>query len=136
MRIAAIAGCLVLAGTSWTGQAGEAGEAGDAGEADGLPDALEAGWKGEKVCDLLHEDTQIRVLRCTFPPGVGHELHYHPPHFGYIEAGGTMRVTDASGSRDITSAAGHTWQSSETSQHEALNVGNTTSVALVVEKKY
>ena len=52
-----------------------------------LPMALCAGWQGERVCELLHEDAQMRVLRCTFPPGVGHEPHYHPPHFGYVLEG-------------------------------------------------
>jgi hypothetical protein len=38
-----------------------------------LPMALCAGWQGERVCEQLHEDAPIRVLRCTFAPGVGHE---------------------------------------------------------------
>jgi hypothetical protein len=28
--------------------------------------ALCAGWQGERVCELLREDAEIRVLRCTF----------------------------------------------------------------------
>ena len=59
-----------------------------------LPMALCAGWQGERVCELLHEDAQMRVLRCTFPPGVGHELHYHPPHFGYVLEVGRIVMAD------------------------------------------
>ena len=39
---------------------------------------LEAGWQGEKVCEVLVENESVRTLRCTFPPGIGHEKHYHP----------------------------------------------------------
>ena len=69
-----------------------------------LPDALEAGWQGQRVCERLHEDERQRVLRCTFPPGVGHERHFHAAHFG----------------------DGIDW-------HDVLNVGDTTSVYLIVE---
>ena len=57
---------------------------------DALPDPLAAGWRGEKVCELLQENEKLRALRCAFPPGVGHERHFHPPHFGYVLAGGKM----------------------------------------------
>jgi hypothetical protein len=32
-----------------------------------LSDPLAAGWKGEKVCELLHQDSDQRILRCSFP---------------------------------------------------------------------
>ena len=103
-----------------------------------LNSALQAGWKGNKVCELLFEDSKIRTLRCTFPPGVGHEKHYHPPHFGYILKGGTMRITDASGERVIGSAedSGATWQSKGVAWHQALNIGSTTAQYLIIEQKY
>jgi hypothetical protein len=47
-----------------------------------LPDPLEAGWQGKAVCEHLHEDEDQRILRCTFPPGVGHERHFHVKHVG------------------------------------------------------
>ena len=68
--------------------------------ADTLPDPLQAGWQGRSVCEKIHETAKMRILRCTFPPGVGHERHFHPKHFGYALSGGTMRVTDASGTRE------------------------------------
>ena len=43
-----------------------------------LPDGLAAGWKGQATCEKLDEYEQVRILRCTFPPGVGHERHAHP----------------------------------------------------------
>ena len=61
---------------------------------EGLPHAFEAGWKGEKTCELMFEDASVRVGRCIFPPGVGHEKHYHSPHFGYVLEGGTLKITD------------------------------------------
>jgi|CXWL01.1.fsa_nt_gi quercetin dioxygenase-like cupin family protein len=102
-----------------------------------LPMALCAGWQGERVCELLHEDSSVRVLRCTFPPGVGHEPHYHPPHFGYLlSEGGTMRVTTAEGAHDRVVQTGSFFSNDAEVRHEALNVGQTTLRYLIVEKKY
>lgn len=100
-----------------------------------LPDPLAAGWEGASVCELLHEDQAQRVLRCTFPPGVGHERHYHPPHFGYALTASTMRITDADGSREQSIPAGAHWVSDGIAWHEVLNIGATTGVYLVVEPK-
>ena len=98
-----------------------------------LPHAIDAGWKGEKTCELLFENEVTRVARCTFAPGVGHERHYHPPHYGYILKGGTMRITDANGVRDMETADGASWWSDGVAWHEAVNVGDTTSVYLIFE---
>ena len=98
-----------------------------------LPDPLAAGWKGTPVCERLHEDSSQRVLRCTFAPGVGHERHYHAPNFGYAVAGGRMRITDASGTREVDLPTGSSFASSGTEWHEVLNVGDTTVVYLIIE---
>ena len=100
-----------------------------------LPDPLEAGWRGESVCELLEEDDRQRVLRCTFPPGVGHERHYHAPHAGYVLAGGKMRITDAGGTREVEPNTGGSWTSGGVEWHEVVNVGDTTSVYLIFEPK-
>jgi len=102
-------------------------------QAPALPDPLEAGWEGEAVCERLHENAFSRALRCTFPPGVGHERHYHPPHFGYIVEGGVMRITDEAGVREQETPAGESWWSDGVGWHEALNVGDTTTVYIIVE---
>ena len=102
-----------------------------------LPMALCAGWEGERVCEVLQEDAQIRVLRCTFPPGVGHEMHYHPPHFGYVlEGNSVMRITTASGVVDRPVRAGTSFSNDAEIHHAALNVGTETTRYLIVEKKY
>lgn len=98
-----------------------------------LPHAFDAGWKGQKTCTLLYETPRVRVGRCVFPPGVGHEKHYHNPHFGYVLEGGTMRLRDAEGERVVTLESGRTWTSDGITVHEALNVGDTTSSYLIVE---
>jgi quercetin dioxygenase-like cupin family protein len=100
-----------------------------------LPTALDAGWKGEKVCEKLFENDYIRVGRCTFPPGVGHERHYHPPHYGYVVKGGVMQITDANGTRLSDTADGANWWSDGVEWHEAINVGDTTTVYVIVEPK-
>lgn len=100
-----------------------------------LPDPLAAGWKGVPVCERLHEDETQRVLRCTFPPGIGHERHYHRPHFGYALSGGRMRLTDATGTREAALVAGSSFTSAGTAWHQVLNVGETTVQYLIVEPK-
>lgn len=102
-----------------------------------LPPALCAGWQGERVCEQLHEDAMIRVIRCTFPPGVGHEPHYHPPHFGYVLAGeSVMRITTGEGVREAPVRAGGSFANDAEIVHQALNVGDEATSYLIVEKKY
>jgi quercetin dioxygenase-like cupin family protein len=100
-----------------------------------LPDPLLAGWQGEPVCKRLHEDAEQRILRCSFPPGVGHERHYHAPHFGYAISGGRMRITDESGVREVELATGSSYTSEGTPWHEVLNVGDTTTIYLIIETR-
>jgi beta-alanine degradation protein BauB len=99
-----------------------------------LPSALEAGWKGERVCSLQHLAKTHRVLRCTFPPGVGHERHFHPKHYGYALSGGTMQLTSAEGARTATLETGSDYSSDGTEWHEVVNVGATTVTYLIVEE--
>lgn len=100
-----------------------------------LPTPLEAGWKGAPVCELLFENDDMRTARCTFPPGVGHDRHYHPPHFGYIIEGGVMQITDKDGTREQPTPTGATWWSDGVEWHEALNIGETRTIYLIVEPK-
>ncbi|WP_258319791.1 cupin domain-containing protein [Qipengyuania flava] len=99
-----------------------------------LPSALEAGWEGEKVCELRHQTETHRVLRCTFPPGVGHEKHFHPAHYGFALSGGTMRITDSRGTRTAELATGADYSSQGTDWHEVVNVGETTVTYLIIEE--
>lgn len=101
-----------------------------------LPEAFDAGWKGEKTCELLYETDSVRVGRCVFPPGVGHEKHFHYPHFGYVLEGGTLSIMDEQGETSVQQTmSGATWSTSEVTVHEALNVGDTTTSYLIVEPK-
>jgi beta-alanine degradation protein BauB len=100
-----------------------------------LPTAFEAGWKGEKVCELLFENDNIRAARCTFPPGVGHERHYHPPHWGYIVEGTIMRITTEAGTVDRVLKSGTNWWSDGIAWHEAVNIGTTTGIYIIIEPK-
>ena len=101
---------------------------------DDLPSALEAGWEGERVCTLQHQTETHRILRCTFPPGVGHERHYHPPHYGFALSGGTMQLTSESGTRTATLEDGSDYSSDGVAWHEVVNVGETTVTYLIVEE--
>ncbi len=102
-----------------------------------LPSALCAGWEGESVCERVHEDAELRVLRCTFAPGVGHEPHYHPPHFGYVlEGESVMRIVTEDGVREAPVRAGGSFSNDAEVRHAALNIGAQTTTYLIVEKKY
>jgi len=100
-----------------------------------LPHAFDAGWEGQKTCELLFEDDSVRVARCVFPPGIGHEKHYHNPHFGYVLEGGVLRIVDSNGEREVTTQAGGSWSTTTVTVHEAMNVGDTTTSYLIVEPK-
>ena len=100
-----------------------------------LPTAFDAGWLGTKTCEKLFENERMRVGRCSFPPGIGHERHFHPPHWGYVVQSATMRITDADGTRERVLQAGTNWWSDGIKWHEAINVGTTTAVYVIVEPK-
>lgn len=100
-----------------------------------LPDSLQAGWQDQPVCELLHEDSQQRYMRCTFPPGVGHERHYHLPYFGYAVSGGRVLLTDTDGAEEIDLPTGSSFASPAVEWHEMVNVGDTTIVYLIVESR-
>lgn len=100
-----------------------------------LPTAFDAGWKGEAVCTRLFENAQMRAARCSFAPGVGHERHFHPAHWGYIEQGATMRITTATGTVDRELKSGANWWSDGITWHEAVNIGTTNGVYVIVEPK-
>jgi beta-glucosidase len=100
-----------------------------------LPHAFTAGWRGEKTCQVLYENVDVRIGQCTFPPGVGHEKHYHDPHWGYTLSGSTLRITDSGGERTLTTEAGMTWSTGERTVHEAVNIGKSTTSYIIVEPR-
>ena len=101
-----------------------------------LPDPFQAGWDGEKVCEVLHETKKTRTLKCTFPPGVGHEKHYHAPHTGYTVHGSRFEMIAEDGVVSIVDVpAGFSWSKDEISIHKVLNVGDSTAVFIILEEK-
>lgn len=100
-----------------------------------LKDPLEAGWKGKKVCTVLEENDKVRALKCVFPPSVGHEKHFHAPHFGYTLKGSEFRITDKTGTREVNVPSGYSFLKKDKTIHEALNIGDSTAVFLIIEPK-
>ena len=100
-----------------------------------LPDPLEAGWNDQAVCEVLKDAPNLRVLKCTFPPGVGHERHYHSSHFGYTLAGSKFRIKDTTGFREVEITTGASFSNEGIDWHEVLNIGDSTAVFLIVEPK-
>lgn len=100
-----------------------------------LPDPLEAGWQGQQICEEILNNHKMRVLRCTFPPGVGHEVHYHPEHLGYTLKGSKFRITDEEGVREVAVPTGYDFYNEGITQHEVLNIGDSTAIFLIIEPK-
>lgn len=100
-----------------------------------LPDPLEAGWNNQPVCEVLEDNPKMRILKCTFPPGVGHERHFHAPHFGYTLAGSRFRMTDTTGTREMDVPTGYSFSNEGIAWHEVLNIGDSTGVFLIIEPK-
>jgi quercetin dioxygenase-like cupin family protein len=100
-----------------------------------LPDPLEAGWKGDKVCEILKETDRLRTLKCTFPPNVGHEKHFHDEHFGYTLQGSRFRITDQTGTREVDVPSGYYFYNKSVEWHEVFNIGDSTAVYLIIEPK-
>lgn len=100
-----------------------------------LPDPLEAGWNNEAVCKIVEENDNVRVLKCTFEPGIGHEKHYHNPHYGYTVAGSKFKIKDTTGTREVNVPTGYSFSKDEISTHEVLNIGDSTAVFLIIEYK-
>ena len=100
-----------------------------------LPDPLAAGWKGHKVCKILEDNDDIRILKCTFPPGVGHEKHRHKPHFGYTLSGSKFRMEDENGVKEVDVPTGYNFYKDSITIHEAENIGDSTAVFLIIEPK-
>jgi quercetin dioxygenase-like cupin family protein len=101
-----------------------------------VPNALAVEWGGDKPCEKLFEDGQIRVARCTFAKGVMHLCHSHPSYFTYVLSGGQAQVQDEKGIRKIDVIAGTFADVPPIQWHELSNIGERTLQYLVVEKKY
>ena len=100
-----------------------------------LPDPLKAGWEGEKVCEILVDNDEVRTLKCTFPPRVGHEKHFHAAHFGYTLKGSKFRITDDTGTREVNVPTGYDFYNDGIEWHQVENIGDSTAVFLIVEPK-
>ena len=100
-----------------------------------LPDPLQAGWDNKAVCEVVEDNPKIRVLKCTFPPGVGHERHYHASHFGYTVQGSTFQIKDTTGTREVNVPTGTQFYNEGIDWHEVLNIGDSTAIFLIIEPK-
>lgn len=96
---------------------------------------LQTGWKDQKVCEKLSENNHENILRCTFAPGIGHEIHKHNANFGYAISGGKIQIKDEKGTRIVDLASNSYFESTGTKWHEILNVGETTVVYIILESK-
>jgi hypothetical protein len=105
------------------------------GSTEDLQGPLQTGWKGQKVCKKLSENTHDNILLCTFPPNSGHEKHKHNANFGYAISGGTVLITDDKGTRTVILQTDSHFNSKGTPWHSIQNIGQTTIKYLIVESK-
>lgn len=101
-----------------------------------VPDGLSVEWQGKKPCEKVYEDAQIRVARCTFPPGAVHVRHSHPGYLTCSLSEGKGQVEDAKDKRLVDFHADKCTNSVPIPWHELTNVGDTTLNFLVIERKY
>ena len=107
-----------------------------AARSDSVPDALSVEWQGQKPCEKLFEDAQIRIARCTFPPGAVHVRHSHPGYLSYVLSGGKGQIQDEKGTRQVEVRTDTMTNSPPIPWHELTNTGDTTLRYLVIERKY
>ena len=100
-----------------------------------LKDPLQAGWNNKSVCEVVEDNPKVRVLKCTFPPGVGHERHFHASHFGYTIKGSKFQIKDTTGIREVNVPTGTEFYNEGIAWHEVLNIGDSTAVFLIIEPK-
>src|SRR5215831_17424282 len=93
---------------------------------DDVPDALSVEWQGKKPCEKLFEDAQVRVARCTFPPGAVHVCHSHPSYLSYVVSGGRGQIQDEKGVRKVEIVTGALVDAQPIPWHEFTNLGDTT----------
>jgi len=107
-----------------------------AAQGENIPDGLSVEWQGQKPCEKLFEDAQIRIARCAFPPGAVHVRHSHPGYISYVLNGGKGQLQDEKGTRQAEFRADTYTNSQAIPWHELTNTGDTTLRYLVIEKKY
>ena len=90
---------------------------------------------GYNYCQVLVDNENVRTLKCSFPPGVGHERYHHAPHFAYTLAGSRFRITDAGGVRKVDVPTGYHYYKPGIDWHKALNTGDSTAIFMIVEPK-
>src|SRR5262245_65888102 len=104
--------------------------------AEDVPDALSVEWQGQKPCEKLFEDDQVRISRCSFPPGATHVCHSHPAYLFYVLSGGKAQVRDEKGTREVEIRSGSHVDAHPVRSHEVSNIGNTTLQFLHLESQY
>jgi len=69
----------------------------------------------------MNEDSQIRIMRCTFAPGAKHSRHSHPATFDHVLSGGKVQVQDENETRVAERPTGGQMDSSPVPWHEVTN---------------
>ena len=81
------------------------------------------------------ENTRVRVLEATLPPGAKEQLHSHPAYVIYVIAGGKVRNHGTDGKTSETEVVTGDTLYRDPLTHWAENIGTTTLHLILVELK-
>jgi quercetin dioxygenase-like cupin family protein len=88
-----------------------------------------------KTLRIKLENSRVRVLEATLPPGAKEQLHSHPAYVIYVIAGGKIRNHAVDGAtRESELVTGDTLYRDPLT-HWAENIGDTTIHLILVELK-
>ena len=88
-----------------------------------------------KTIKVNFENDRVRVLEAELPPGVKEQVHSHPAHVIYVQAGGKVRNYASDGKTTETELKTGDVLYREPLTHAAENIGNTTMHLILVELK-
>lgn len=83
-----------------------------------------------------YEDSQIRVIRVTLPPGETSPMHSHPAHFATVIQGSLLRSANSAGEVTEMNAPSGASRYLDAVRHEVTNIGQTTLIEVITELKY
>jgi len=84
--------------------------------------------------ELLLENDQVLVLKMVLAPGEADRMHSHHNETVYFERGGSLAITTAEGTLEVTVSDGHVmWHQAWV--HQVTNIGDTEVTAIIVESK-
>ena len=88
------------------------------------------------IYDVLLENEDVKILKVSFPPGVGDNMHDHYPFSFYVIDGGKLQVTLPDGKvNEMEAGDGFSGHNEKGVRHKVKNVGEEAVNIILVEHK-